>query len=175
MATEKNIQLIKKLQALAEQGVGGEKETAIKKMATLMAKYGVTEADLTDEKISDHEITYSGKYERKLLYQIFYRINHERSVYRYSHGAGRNTILIFRATEAEAVQARVEFEFYKDLWAEEVEFLFQCFVQKHRIFRNDPDAPTSYASEEESSRMLHMMMGMQSKTLQKWIGTEGTA
>lgn len=175
MATEKNIQLIKKLQALAEQGVGGERETARKKMAALMAKYGVTEADLTDEKISDHEITYSGKHEKRLLYQIFYRINHERSVYRYSHGHGRNTILIFRATEAEAVQARVEFEFYKSLWAEEVDFLFQCFVQKHRIFRTDPDAPVGYANEEESTRMLHMMLGMRNKTMQKWIGTEGTA
>lgn len=174
MATEKNIQLIKKLQELAERGIGGEKETARKKMAALMDKYGVTEKDLTDEKISDHEITYSGKHERKLLYQILYKINHERGVYRYSHGAGRNTILIFRATEAEAVQAQVEFEFYKSLWAEEVDFLLQCFVQKHRIFRTDPDAPTSYASEEETSRMMHMMMGMQSKTLQKWIGTEGT-
>lgn len=38
---EKTIQRIKKLQALAEQGVGGEKTTAQKKLAKLLKDNGI--------------------------------------------------------------------------------------------------------------------------------------
>ena len=43
---EKTIQRIKKLQALAERGVGGEKTTAQKKLAKLLKDNGVNEKDL---------------------------------------------------------------------------------------------------------------------------------
>lgn len=39
---EKTIQRIKKLQALAERGVGGEKTTAQKKLAKLLKDNGIT-------------------------------------------------------------------------------------------------------------------------------------
>ena len=42
---EKTIQRIKKLQALAEQGVGGEKTTAQKKLAKLLKDNGINSLD----------------------------------------------------------------------------------------------------------------------------------
>lgn len=39
--SEKKKELLKKLQALAERGVGGEKETAERKLRQLMEKYGM--------------------------------------------------------------------------------------------------------------------------------------
>ncbi len=39
---EKTIQRIKKLQALAERGVGGEKETAAKMLQRLLEKNGIS-------------------------------------------------------------------------------------------------------------------------------------
>lgn len=39
---EKTVQRIKKLKALAERGVGGEKETAEKKLMKLLRENGVT-------------------------------------------------------------------------------------------------------------------------------------
>ena len=41
MIDEKKIELIKKLQRLAERGVGGEKEGAQKKLQQLMKKYDI--------------------------------------------------------------------------------------------------------------------------------------
>lgn len=49
---EKTIQRIKKLQALAERGVGGEKTTAQKKLAKLLKDNGINsldESELTEE------------------------------------------------------------------------------------------------------------------------------
>lgn len=44
--TDKQRELLKKLQALAERGVGGEKETAERKLKQLIKKYGIEEAEL---------------------------------------------------------------------------------------------------------------------------------
>lgn len=41
MMDQKKIDLLKKLKNLAEQGAGGEKETAQKKLKQLMQKYNV--------------------------------------------------------------------------------------------------------------------------------------
>lgn len=45
MIDEKKIELMKKLQRLAERGVGGEKEGAQKKLQQLMKKYNIEESD----------------------------------------------------------------------------------------------------------------------------------
>ena len=49
MMDQKKIDLLKKLKTLAEQGVGGEKETAQKKLKQLMQKYDVEEDELSEE------------------------------------------------------------------------------------------------------------------------------
>jgi hypothetical protein len=53
MIDEKKIELIKKLQRLAERGVGGEKEGAQKKLQQLMKKYDIEESDLSDDKLGN--------------------------------------------------------------------------------------------------------------------------
>ena len=47
---DKKKQLLNKLKALAERGVGGEKETAQRKLQELMEKYEIDENDLSDDK-----------------------------------------------------------------------------------------------------------------------------
>ena len=42
------VELVKKLRALAENGCGGEKINAQKKLDELMAKYGITDDELDD-------------------------------------------------------------------------------------------------------------------------------
>ena len=63
---EKKKELIKKLQALAERGVGGEKEGAQRKLEQLMEKYNISEADLSDEQLREHEWKYHTKFEKKV-------------------------------------------------------------------------------------------------------------
>lgn len=55
---EKKMELLKKLKALAERGVGGEKEGAQKKMEQLMKKYGIEDIDLLEEKVEDYDFRY---------------------------------------------------------------------------------------------------------------------
>ena len=100
---DKKKQLLNKLKTLAERGIGGEKETAQRKLKELMKKYGVEET-----------------------------------------------------------QIRIEYEFYKELWKEEVEFLFKVFIQKHNIFDLNGSSKNNTAehkySEKELKRMAMMEM-----------------
>lgn len=72
--TDKQKALMKKLQALAERGVGGEKETAERKLKQLIEKYGIEEAELSDDKILEFKFHYKGEWEKRLLRQIFYKM-----------------------------------------------------------------------------------------------------
>ena len=74
MIDEKKIELMKKLQRLAERGVGGEKEGAQKRLQQLMKKYDIEESDLSDDKLEDHEWKYHNDFELRLLKQTIYKV-----------------------------------------------------------------------------------------------------
>lgn len=60
---DKKKELLKKLQALAERGVGGEKETAERKLRQLMEKYGIDEMEFAEDKLEEFEF----KWQRRLI------------------------------------------------------------------------------------------------------------
>ena len=70
MMDQKKIDLLKKLKTLAEQGIGGEKETAQKKLEQLMQKYNVEEQELSDDVVERYEFRYHGEFEKRLLLQV---------------------------------------------------------------------------------------------------------
>lgn len=72
--SDKKKELLKKLQALAERGVGGERETAERKLKELNKKYGIEEEELNEDKIIDFDFKYHSEWEKKLLRQLFYKM-----------------------------------------------------------------------------------------------------
>lgn len=165
---EKQKALLQKLKALAERGVGGEKEGAERKLKQLMAKYGVDQLELEGDQVSRYEIKYRGEFEKRLLSQIVYRArNDAEGQYYRRYGKGSKSILIVECTKAQEIQIRIEFEFYRDLLKEEQELLFEAFIQKHRIFGDssgeEPEIPTP-EEMERLERMWAMMAGLQEKS-----------
>lgn len=167
---EKNMDLLKKLKALAERGVGGERENAQNLLNKLMEKYGVEEADLSDDKLEDHDFCFHNKWEEKLLCQLIYKIATGRKEYTYKHGRGSKTTRGCTCTKAEALQIQIEYEFYLALWEEELDMFFRAFVQKHQIFDTKPGHRVTELGEDEARRMRQMMAGMQDRTLNPMIG-----
>ena len=164
---EKQKALLQKLKALAERGVGGEKEGAERKLKQLMAKYGVDQLELEGDQVSRYEIKYRGEFEHRLLSQIVYRArNDKEGQYHRRHGQGSRSILIVECTKAQEIQIRIEFEFYRDLLKEEQELLFEAFIQKHRLFGDsgeEAELPT-LEEMERLERMWAMMAGLQEKS-----------
>lgn len=175
MVDEKKLELMKKLQALAERGVGGEKEGAQRKLEELMKKYNIEEEDLSDEKQEDFEFKYRTPFEEKLLRQLFYKIvpDYRSKTYRYNWGRGSKSTYGIHCTKAEGLQIQIEYDFYKELWKEEEAFFFDCFIQKHRIFSMKPTERSSeQMSLEELIRMMQMMGAMQDKSMHMMIEGE---
>ena len=165
---EKQKALLQKLKALAERGVGGEKEGAERKLKQLMAKYGVDQVELEGDQVSRYEIKYRGEFEKRLLSQIVYRASNDKEgQFCRRYGKGSKSILIVECTKAQEIQIRIEFEFYRDLLKEEQELLFEAFIQKHRIFGDssgaEPEIPT-LEEMERLERMWAMMAGLQEKS-----------
>lgn len=172
MVDEKKLELLKKIQALAERGDRGEREAARIQLERLMKKYNVQEADLADEIVSIHWFKVNGEYDKKLLHQVAYKIAPDRQIYVHTHGKGARTEQGVQCTKAEAIQIQIEFEFYKRLLKEEMNFFYRAFIQKHEIYSDAP-VPTNQASpkmtSEELFRMSAMISGMQDRSLHKMI------
>lgn len=171
---EKKLELMKKLMALAERGVGGEKETAQRKLEQLMKKYKIDEADLSEEKTEDFDFRYKNEFEERLLRQLFYKIvpDYRSKSYIYRYGKGSKSTYGINCTKAEGLQIGIEYDFYRELWKEEQDFFFSCFIQKHKIFsmrKEDIEGTDSETPIEELLRMQKLMDGMQDRTMAKLI------
>lgn len=179
MADEKKLELLKKIRALAERGVGGEKEGAQRKLEELMEKYHVGEADLSDDIPEDFEFKYHNNFEKKLLNQTFYKVigkDFLEQMFYYKCGEGSRSIIGIRCTRQQGIQIAIEYDFYRQLWEEEQEFFFVCFIQKHNIFATNPEdrlnKESNQMSIEEMTRMATAMRAMKDKAIVKRLGGE---
>lgn len=163
------VELIKKLRALAENGCGGEKINAQKKLDELMAKYGITDDDLEDEEVQECFFEIHGDRERRLLAQIMYKVLNEK---RACHAVGnRATGRVIRtkaacsATKAQKIEIEMLFDFYKRLYKKEEEFFFDTFIQKHELFGELKDGEEGQEmSDEDYFKMRNLMRGMADET-----------
>lgn len=172
MIDEKKMELLKKLQALAERGERGERSAAKRQLERLMNKYNIQETDLTDEIVSMHWFKTRGKYEKQLLAQLVDKIARGRTTYRHTYGPGQRTETGVECTKAEALQIQIELEFYARQFEKEVNLFFRAFIQKHEIYNDEPPAEHQRAaplSMAEIRRMSAMINGMEDATMRKMI------
>lgn len=129
---------LKKIQALAERGVGGEKESAQKKLEKLLAENGMTEADLHEDETHYYLFSYSGgPYRERLLSQIMYKVmGHESHFAMYKSKHTRNKFGIY-CTPAQKIEIDLDYEFYCNLFENEVNLLLSAFIQKQELFPAD--------------------------------------
>ena len=171
MIDDKKVELLRKIRVLAERGDRGEREAARAQLERLMRKYNVQETDLSDETLSIHWFKVSGKYEKKLLHQIAFKIRSTYSAYTHRSGSRKKSELGIECTDAEALQIQIELEFFSRLLDEEFDLFYLAFLHKHNIFPDDP-APNvgdKRLNRDQISRMAAMINGMQDATLRKMI------
>lgn len=162
---DKKQELLQKLKALAEHGVGGEKLNAQRKLSAFMKKYGITDVELDEDKAFPCEFAYKGERQRRLLSQIIYKVKNEKNtvysfIYTASNRACRSR-LGCKVTKTQKLEIEFLFDFYKRLYEQEEAFFFRAFVQKHRLFGQlkESEQPTEL-SDEEYQRLYMMRQGM---------------
>lgn len=152
---EKTIQRIKKLQALAERGVGGEKTTAQKKLAKLLKDNGINSLDELQKEEYEYTIfSYNGKHEIKLLRQCMYKVMGAKSDRTAYKPYGRR----------QKIEIELEFEFYRNVFYEELSTFMDAFIQAQQIFPED--APTGDYDEfnERDMKIAFMATGIERRS-----------
>lgn len=138
---------IDKLRALAERGVGGEKETAQRKLDKLLKDNGLTLESLTSEETHYYLFSYTNEHTRKLLNQVMYKVmGGEQRVYR---SKGKRMKIGLFCTSSQKVEIELDYEFYRNLFDAEVGNLLTAFIQKQEIFPDD--CPVSTINLDELS------------------------
>ena len=162
---EKQKERLKKLYALALRGVGGEKEQAAAILEKLVKKYGVSMEDLDEEIVKEHEFSFHGEKEERLLRQIAYKVTDDRHrfknlVYTQS-GRKCRTLCRIECTDAQKLEIEFLFDFYKKLWEREIEVMFKAYIHKHSLFGNlKPGEKGSEISNEEWRKIQAMIQGL---------------
>lgn len=176
---EAKIELLKKLKALAEQGVGGEKVNAQRMLDQLMKKYNISEEDLCEEKVQTFEFHWNNETEKRLLIQIIYKITNSVMIYTYFHhdinGKRRQTAYILGCdcTQSQRLEIEFLFEFYLRLWKKDLALFFHAFIQKHELFGNSEGTSDSKTDEDTLWKMSNLMRGMSDDTPTKLIEQGG--
>lgn len=137
---------LEKIKALAERGVGGEKETAIQMYEELKAKYEIEDEEIMQDEVTLHWFSYSTPDEERLLVQIFYAVTGSPQYHTYIGKYSRRKKRGCDCTELEALEITLRFEFYKREWEKEKEALWIAFRHSQQLF---PDENTRVQEQEE--------------------------
>lgn len=178
---EKTIQRIKKLQALAERGVGGEKTTAQKKLAKLLKDNGINSLDELQKEEYEYTIfSYNGKHEIKLLRQCMYKVMGAKSDRTAYKPYGRRQKIGIYCTKAQKIEIELEFEFYRNVFYEELSTFMDAFIQAQKIFPEDAPVGDYDEFNERDMKIAFMATGIERRSRTAMIeeseaGREGKA
>lgn len=150
--TDKEKELLKKIKALADKGIGGEKIAAEKKLKQLMQKFDITEDEL--------EINVNGWYEfklkkdkflNKLFYQILFNIyDVEKQNVQCIKNSKYDINLHIPANIA--IELATKYEFYCEAFNKDLETFYIAFINSNELWSCGD--PTDDLTEEEQEQRL---------------------
>lgn len=162
---------LKKIRALAERGIGGEKETAQRLYKQLLEKYDLTDADIS-EKVEKRWVKYKDELSKKLAIQIFYKVTGSPSYF--VRTDKRYKEIGVECTEFEYAEIMFYYNFYAEHFRDELNIFIRAFFNMNNLF---PDKSARCYSEDKSDdreltpeelrrleKMFAMQHGMERKT-----------
>lgn len=175
-----NIELAKKIRALAERGIGGEKINAQKLLESLLKKHNLTIEDIEGEKISDHYFKLK-KEDERLWSQIVKHVNYDIKSYgpfpvsmikKYDL-TGNYSI---SCTMSEYIEIEAMNVIYQRLFKKELNTFYHAFCTANNLLAT-PKKPISMADltvEElnELARVRTMARNIKSEVYRKQIEAE---
>ena len=158
---ERLLEKIRKVQALANRGADGEKQSAAALLDRLMTQYGIDEAEIAEERLEKCFFRYKTPYERKLLVQVIYTVTGKipfKCVGVHS-GRARKQVGI-DCTAAERLEIEFSYEFYKAALEEEMERFYSAFLMKNDIFppasKKAEEIPAAEISRSEALKLKRL-------------------
>lgn len=151
---------LRKLQALAERGVGGEKANAQRMLEKLLARHGLTVDDLADERREIRWFPAPTMFERRLAFQILAKVCNTDDPPAYRSKERPKQVGI-KVNPSEAIEFELHYETLRKAMEEHFQDAFCAFVQANRLFSNLPgEEPESLVSERDF-RIMNMASTIQ--------------
>jgi hypothetical protein len=163
MSQSKILDLGRKLKALAEQGVGGEKVNAEEALARLMQKHNITIEDLDGIERQEERIRYpsAGGLGYKLARQIIASVIG--SPFN-KYVDKRNRLIYVKLSRAEYLEVIAKLDFFLPHYEKELETFYSAFIQVNHLYAKpdgkEDDRPLSDIDLAELERLMSMMQGM---------------
>ena len=179
------MELLRKVRALADSGIGGEKVNAEALLERLMRKYEIEECDIVDGIVKDHQFTFGKKsnFSKRLIEQIVYsvvgNIDEDKGTYRYLF-KNRNRICI-RCTDSEFLEIATMYDFYNSCLSEDLELLYSAFVQSNMIYPPDDLIKKKQGTDDkktlsdEDKKVLKLAYSLEAHHYRKRIAQKGDA
>lgn len=165
MDKETAVKKLQKIKALAQRGVGGEKESALALYEELKRKYDISDENVSD-KLSIHWFKYKSKDDLRLLQQIVYMVTG--STEYYVDTASSKKEYGVECTELESVEIILNYDFYRREYEKETEKLWEAFRYKQHLYPNKDarcykETESLELNEEEQRKILAFASGMDKK------------
>lgn len=176
----KHIELAKKLKALADKGVGGEKVNAEKMLNDLLKKHNITIEDVEGEKTENYFFKVKPE-DSNLFIQIVKRVRYDLKVYgevpakkiKELHLKGN---YFTTCTAFEFIEIRTMFDHYTELYKKELDIFFGAFLTANDLLAKPPKSEQltirDLTPEEQLKwmRQQEMASKIKTETFRKRIG-----
>ncbi|TDD77128.1 hypothetical protein [Flavobacterium caseinilyticum] len=156
----KTIELAKKLKALADKGIGGEKINAEKMLTDLLKKHNLTIEEIEGEKEQDYFFIVS-KEDFKLWYQIVKKVNNDIKVFgpfpikmqkeMYLKGNYMVSCSVSNYIEIEAKN-----DFYQRLFKDELDLFSSAFIHANDLEVDLSGKEAPELSREEYNQLIRV-------------------
>lgn len=173
-----HIELLKKLKALSDKGVGGEAENAQQMLTKMLEKHNLTIEDI--EGVQTHDYYFNAKgIEGELLLQIVKRVNYDLKVYGFPQkvikdfGLKGNTLVT--CTHAEFIEIEQMFDVYKKLFKKESEIFYTAFLSANDLLISPPKEKQRTVDDlsekelEKWNRVQQISKNIKSETIRRQI------
>jgi hypothetical protein len=169
---------LKKIKALADRGIGGEKETAQRMYRELLDKYSLTEEDIlkSEENVTRRWFKSEDELSRRLAVQIAYKVTGDNSYWVKTNTKVRT--LGFDMTDFEYDEFKFYYNFYINHFRDELDVFYKAFININDLFPDE--SARCYEDREDNreltpeeldklQRMFEMQRGMHKKEPNKQI------
>lgn len=161
MENIKHIELAKKIKALADKGIGGEKINAEKMLDSLLKKHHITIEEIEGEKI-DHHFFNLKEEEAKLWYQIVKSVNNKLKCYgpfpkKDIKSVGLDGNYLVECTVSEYIEIDAKNTIYQRLYKDEIDIFYHAFCTANNILiRPDKKIDASDLNYDELKTLLRV-------------------
>lgn len=164
---ERLIDKLRKIEALARTGTGGERENAQRMLVELCQKHDVTLEQIIQSEKKWYDFPVRDAIDEMLLTQVVLHIcmtpQIENGRYR-----GRK-VRCFKLTPGQSVDIKSCYEHYRKAWRRQLNDLMIAFIHSNKIYgpRSDQDRDQTPEEIEHAERIMSLMQGMKRE---QWDG-----